>query len=1281
MAKDVTQKFNLDVTQAAQAVRTMTKQIDKYNTQAKKVADASKEQAKQFGKLNPRLETFNTRTKELNSSTLSLNRAITTQVERTRSLNAAVNRNVAAFGRSSDILNTVNASLRSSAKSAETFAEQFKTANKTMKTSNKRLSKSSEHLRDFNTEIKKVIKSMRQKDAGLDRQRGKHLSHNKAVRAGSRDIKQLGISFLTAGKIIVTLAIHRAVLRITQAVIHARKEAQDFSKAIGEVKTIQDEAALTTEQWQKNLSRLATDFGLPSVEAAEAAYQSLSNQIVNAGQTQAFLREEIKLSITAVTSLDQSVAATTAILNAWGMESTRAREVNEILFATVKRGRLRLTELSDTIGRVSILSSQLGISIIEQNAAIALLTRQGIKAEEAITLLRNVELKLVKPTETMEKLFNQWGVTSGEAAIRAFGLVGVLNKIEVAASKGGDQMAELGNIFGRIRAIVGASGLDAKLFTKEIDELVKATKEYDKAFGESFGSTGKQLEVQFGRAKAVLIDQFLIPFNRTLLKTIKWLGGLDNVLLGVAKVIRFAVIAFASYKAAVVTVSAVQAIYAARLVMSTGILANYTAATTAAAIATARLAAVTTISTAGLTLLIGAVLLSASSFETMEDRTRRAGSELERLGTESRRPVFEGLLTSMNTGFTTFNMNMTNTFRLYQRTLAMFRAANNELKIDFAQKFKDIGKSIQEGLKAPLKAVQEQLNQLRRSASQLQGAATTRRGVVRDRKFNEAEAQFRANINQLPELKQLEALNKKKVELGLRANAALAKNNDVEADKLFRAVERFQQEIVRRVQAINQDANRKVDIKQKFRFRQFDPLTGRNRIVTKNVKVGERLKDPDAAARTLAILNQLEQERRAIVTQRIAAEEAFIKRQEAAAKQQKAIADQRERALSKFRDTLAQLDAFDIDAKGVGAFRTLVKTADVQGKLAGLGPKERLAFLREAAKQEVLLKRKAEQQAAKESLDIAQKTINERQAQLEEATKRRQTLARDALQAAESSFGKVEKFIGEFQATPRSKQGLREGESLNSEIGAVKQALSQFKQFPTAATVKEVQKKIAELRQALFTKGAIFQPGPGAPRGGAFSLAPQTTGAVTKLDEATGKITAANVKLREHQKVQGDLQKQVEGLKQEFQKLPGAIKNGVNAAEEAAKRHKAANEEQKRSLRGVLKEFLKIEEAHRRAAATGGRPRNFASGGRQGIDVNPAFIANGETVMNRAASARFAPLLHAINTTTPQIRDQEAGSVNFGDINISAPEGSTDVQLDAIARGLERRVRQGRLKL
>ena len=260
-------------------------------------------------------------------------------------------------------------------------------------------------------------------------------------------------------RVIIGSLIARAIGQITNAFSEGVREVEEYTQRIGEVRTISQNAQLSTQRWTESLRELSDAFAFPLLDTIEGAYQAISNQIAEGAETTAFLAEAQRFALISVSSTADAVNLLTGALNSYSLGAEEARRVSDIFFKTIELGRVRASEISTTFGRVGIIGNQLGISIEELGAAISTLTSQGVGASEGMTFLRNVLLKLIRPTTAMQEVFAEWGVTSGQAAIATFGFEGVLRKLAARAESAKDPLNEIGELFGRIRAIVGATGL------------------------------------------------------------------------------------------------------------------------------------------------------------------------------------------------------------------------------------------------------------------------------------------------------------------------------------------------------------------------------------------------------------------------------------------------------------------------------------------------------------------------------------------------------------------------------------------------------------------------------------------------------------------------------------------------------------------------------------------------------------------------------------------------------------------------------------------------------
>lgn len=266
--------------------------------------------------------------------------------------------------------------------------------------------------------------------------------------------------------------LHSAFGQLTRAVGEANRELLDLQTKIAQIRTISLEAQLTTEQWTQGVLRLAAAFGKSNLDVAAGAYFSISNQIAKGAETLTFLNEALIFSQVAVTTTEDAVNLLSGAMKSFNLETSDARRVAAQFMTTVELGRVLGEELADTIGRVGPLFDQVGGKMEELNAFMAITTQRGIRYNEAMTLINNVMLKLVKPTEDMQELFNKWGVTSGQAAVATFGVAGVLEKLGEAAKESGDAMAFLGGVFSRIRAIRGGALFTDPRFLEEWKEGV-----------------------------------------------------------------------------------------------------------------------------------------------------------------------------------------------------------------------------------------------------------------------------------------------------------------------------------------------------------------------------------------------------------------------------------------------------------------------------------------------------------------------------------------------------------------------------------------------------------------------------------------------------------------------------------------------------------------------------------------------------------------------------------------------------------------------------------------
>ena len=349
---------------------------------------------------------------------------------------------------------------------------------------------------------------------------------DKVGKATKDNSQSMVLSWQSVIRLFTLQVIHQSISGITRALQEGSEAARAYQISLAEIETIGHDLNMTTSQLSAEIRKISEAFAIPIATVAEATYETLSNQVAEAADTFEFLQSASSLSIGAVTDLDSSVNLLSSVINAYGFNARNADEISGKLFRTIDLGRIRGEEFANTYGRVLVLSSQLGISFDEVNAAMATYTVTGLKANEAMTLLTNVMLKLIRPTDALKDRMNELGIPMAEAGIQAYGLQGFLQQI---TKESGSSATAIGKFFGRIRAtraVMGISNKQAEVYAKNLELIAKAGKEdIFRARKQVLTIDAKQLEREIEKVKNLFVIDLGQGINKTLLTLANFVGG------------------------------------------------------------------------------------------------------------------------------------------------------------------------------------------------------------------------------------------------------------------------------------------------------------------------------------------------------------------------------------------------------------------------------------------------------------------------------------------------------------------------------------------------------------------------------------------------------------------------------------------------------------------------------------------------------------------------------------------------------------------------------------
>lgn len=277
-------------------------------------------------------------------------------------------------------------------------------------------------------------------------------------------------------------AAHRAIGAMISQITKHFDAAIEFERTVTRIMTITDNLKVKKD-WSKDLLGISSRTGVSSVDTAKAAYELYSNNLVKGNEGLPMLEKALTFSQISGASATESISLLTYTINAFKMETADADRILALYFKTIDVGNVKAADLSTSIGTIAPLAKQAGLGLTEVAAALASLTNQGLSTEQSSTLLRNVIKEMISPTKELKSLFQEWGVQTGEQALKVFGLAGVLDKFnKEMATKGTERISELVDDLRSLQAIPALAG-DKNLenFNKTIQQLRQGAESYVEA--------------------------------------------------------------------------------------------------------------------------------------------------------------------------------------------------------------------------------------------------------------------------------------------------------------------------------------------------------------------------------------------------------------------------------------------------------------------------------------------------------------------------------------------------------------------------------------------------------------------------------------------------------------------------------------------------------------------------------------------------------------------------------------------------------------------------------
>lgn len=326
-----------------------------------------------------------------------------------------------------------------------------------------------------------------------------------ALYASANAMQVLGLSTVSTAAAFTTLG---AALPVVAGglVLFAGKE---FNEELAKMSTLLASATTSSSAFAAMLDatansaiKLSAEFNIGTTEVIRAFKEALSSGI-EGGDLERFTRTAAQLSTGLGVNLKDAANILTGFKDSYQLSIGELTKANDILFNTVNYGKVNVDQLVTNFGRLLPIGKAAGVSIEDLATGVAVLTRRGLTASQAVTAMTQVVNGLTSPSKEAKKALEAMGISVEDAAFQGKSLLDVVTEIRSATGGSGSL---LGTLFPEERAKRGISSLvDAIDLIKQVrtgvQETGTAAIASDRAMNTLWTNIGKKISEVTGPIK------------------------------------------------------------------------------------------------------------------------------------------------------------------------------------------------------------------------------------------------------------------------------------------------------------------------------------------------------------------------------------------------------------------------------------------------------------------------------------------------------------------------------------------------------------------------------------------------------------------------------------------------------------------------------------------------------------------------------------------------------------------------------------------------------------
>ncbi|AUM96145.1 MULTISPECIES: phage tail tape measure protein [Clostridium] len=271
----------------------------------------------------------------------------------------------------------------------------------------------------------------------------------------------------------------KVTLPIVAAGTAAAKFSMDFHQSLAKVSTIADTTKVPIGTLKDGVIDLSTKTGMAATDLNEALYQAISGSVDTADAVD-FLGVAVKAAEGGFTDTATAVDGLTTVLNSYGMEADKADKIANQMLITQNLGKTTFGELASSVGKITPIAAQLGITTEELFSSLASTTAQGLATSESVTALKAAMSNIIKPSKEASEAAEQLGIDFSVSALQSKGWMGFLQDVKKGLSNASPEFDKLSKSMSDNAHKMLELENAGKKGTKEYKELSKAQKNASK---------------------------------------------------------------------------------------------------------------------------------------------------------------------------------------------------------------------------------------------------------------------------------------------------------------------------------------------------------------------------------------------------------------------------------------------------------------------------------------------------------------------------------------------------------------------------------------------------------------------------------------------------------------------------------------------------------------------------------------------------------------------------------------------------------------------------------